>query len=51
MKELREKGKEYEEFVAGYFKIDGYEIELHGIKNGVKDKGIDIICKKIMNLF
>lgn len=40
------KGKEYEEFVAGYFKIDGYEIELHGIKNGVKDKGIDIICKK-----
>ncbi|WP_066350234.1 restriction endonuclease [Aliarcobacter skirrowii] len=46
MKELREKGKEYEEFVAGYFKIDGYEIELHGIKNGVKDKGIDIICKK-----
>lgn len=30
MKELREKGKEYEEFVAGYFKIDGYEIELHG---------------------
>ena len=40
------KGKEYEEFVAGYFKIDGYEINLHGIKKGKKDKGIDIICTK-----
>lgn len=40
------KGKEYEEFVAGYFKIDGYEVDLHGIKKGKKDKGIDIICTK-----
>ena len=40
------KGKEYEEFVAGYFKIDGYEVNPHGIKNGKKDKGIDIICCK-----
>jgi restriction system protein len=46
MKEKKEKGKEYEEFVAGYFKIDGYEINLHGIKKGKKDKGIDIICTK-----
>lgn len=40
------KGKEYEEFVAGYFKIDGYEVNSHGIKKGKKDKGIDIICTK-----
>ncbi|OCL90917.1 restriction endonuclease [Aliarcobacter thereius] len=46
MKELREKGKEYEKYVAGHFKIDGYEIFLNGIKNGVRDKGIDIICTK-----
>jgi Holliday junction resolvase len=46
MKEKKEKGKEYEEFVAGYFKIDGYEVNLHGIKKGKKDKGIDIICTK-----
>lgn len=46
MKELKEKGKEYEEFIAGYFKIDGYDVILHGIKKGKKDKGIDIICTK-----
>ncbi len=46
MKEKKEKGKEYEEFVAEHFKIDGYEVNLHGIKKGKKDKGIDIICTK-----
>ncbi|OCL91374.1 restriction endonuclease [Arcobacter porcinus] len=46
MKELREKGKEYEKYVASHFKIDGYEIFLNGIKNGVRDNGIDIICTK-----
>lgn len=46
MKDLKEKGKEYEEFIANYFKLDGYEINLNGIKKGKKDKGIDIICNK-----
>jgi Holliday junction resolvase len=46
MKELKQKGSEYEEFVAGYYKLDGYEVNLHGIKKGKKDKGIDIICTK-----
>lgn len=46
MKELKIKGKEYEEFVAGYYKLEGYEIYLNGIIKGKKDKGIDIICIK-----
>jgi restriction system protein len=46
MKEKKEKGKQYEQFVARYFKLDGYEVNLHGIKKGKKDKGIDIICSK-----
>ena len=46
MKDLKEKGKEYEEFVAGRYKLEGYDIYLHGIKKGLKDKGIDIICTK-----
>lgn len=46
MKGLKQKGKEYEEFVAGYYKLDGYEVNLHGINKGKKDKGIDIICYK-----
>lgn len=46
MKNLKEKGKEYEELVAGYYKLDGYDIYLNGIKKGKKDKGIDIVCKK-----
>jgi len=46
MKDIKEKGKEFEEFVAGHFKLDGYDIYLNGIKKGKKDKGIDIICTK-----
>lgn len=46
LENVSNKGKEFEEFVAGYYKLDGYKIELHGIKKGVKDKGIDIICEK-----
>lgn len=46
IRENRQKGREYEEFVGGYFKLDGYEVDLNGIKKGVKDKGIDIVCKK-----
>lgn len=46
LENVSNKGKEFEKFVAGYYKLDGYKIELHGIKKGVKDKGIDIICEK-----
>ncbi|MBL3520052.1 restriction endonuclease [Arcobacter lanthieri] len=46
LKKSESKGKEFEEFVAKYFEKHGYIIELNGIKKGVKDKGIDLICIK-----
>ena len=46
LKNSSNKGKEFEEFVAGHFKLDGYQISLNGIKQGKNDKGIDIICSK-----
>ena len=46
MKEQKEKGKKFEEFVANHFKLDGYKTILNGIKRGKKDKGIDIVCTK-----
>lgn len=42
----KEKGDDYEKKVAGYYKLDGYDIYLNGIKKGLEDGGIDIICKK-----
>lgn len=44
--ENKKRGEDYEEFVASHFKLDGYKIDLNGIKKGKKDKGIDIICQK-----
>lgn len=44
--EKKEKGDDYEAKVAGYYKLDGYDIYLNGIKNNRKDGGIDVICKK-----
>lgn len=45
-KELKEKGNEYEKFVSGYFRGQGYTIAEHGIDNGKRDHGIDIIAKR-----
>lgn len=42
----KEKGDEYEIFIAKHFREQGYTIAEHGIDNGVKDHGIDIIAKK-----
>jgi Holliday junction resolvase-like predicted endonuclease len=44
--EKKEKGDEYESKVAGYYKLDGYDIYLNGIRNNRKDGGIDVICRK-----
>jgi len=45
-KEMKEKGDKYEEYVANFFREQGYTIAEHGKDNGVKDNGIDIIAKK-----
>ena len=45
-KENIQKGIEYEKYVARYFRARGYKVKEHGIQNGRKDKGIDIIAKK-----
>lgn len=45
-KENKEKGDLYEKFISKHFKKQGYTIAEHGIDNGVKDNGIDIIAKK-----
>lgn len=45
-KDKKEKGDDYEKKVAGYYKLDGYDIYLNGIKKNRLDGGIDVICKK-----
>lgn len=43
---LKNKGDEYEKFVSDYFKTQGYTIAEHGLDNGKKDHGIDLIAKR-----
>ena len=45
-KRNKQKGDEYEFFVAHLYKDDGYKIYMNGYNNGVKDEGIDIIAHK-----
>jgi len=45
-KELKAKGDEYEKYVSGYFRGQGYTIAEHGLDNGKKDYGIDLIVKR-----
>lgn len=45
-KSLKEKGDNYERYVSKYFKDQGYTIAEHGLDNGKKDHGIDLIAKK-----
>jgi len=40
------KGMDYEFYVGDHFENQGYIVTYHGIKNGKKDKGIDLIAKK-----
>ena len=39
-------GRIYERYIGYIFESDGYEVEYHGIKRGVEDLGIDLICNK-----
>lgn len=45
-RENKKKGDDYERFVGEHFKKQGYTIAQHGLDNGKKDHGIDIIAKK-----
>lgn len=40
------KGAAYEVFVGSKYKAKGYEVIYHGIEQGVKDSGIDLIASK-----
>lgn len=39
-------GKMYERYIGYLWEIEGYDVEYRGIELGLKDGGIDLICKK-----
>ncbi len=41
-----EKGKNYEEYIANYFRENGYYVWEHGKEKGMKDSSIDLIIKR-----
>lgn len=45
-KRNKQKGDEYEFFVANLYKDDGYKIYMNGYNKGFKDESIDIIAHK-----
>ncbi|MBD3808771.1 MAG: restriction endonuclease [Epsilonproteobacteria bacterium] len=44
--EKEEKGKAYEEYIANFFREQGYYVWEHGKEKGRKDKSIDLLVKK-----
>lgn len=44
--EKKEKGAKYEEYIANYFRENGYYVWEHGKEKGVKDSGLDLFVKK-----
>lgn len=43
-------GLAYERFIGYLYEQGGYAVEYHGIKKGLKDLGIDLICEKDDNV-
>ena len=39
-------GRRYERYIGYLCEIDGYKVDYNGIKKGVKDGGVDLICSK-----
>ena len=39
-------GKMYERYIGYLYESDGYKVEYRGIEMGLKDGGIDLICRK-----
>lgn len=44
--ELKEKGNDFERHVSEYFRKQGYLVSEHGLDNGKKDHGIDVIARR-----
>ncbi|MDY4446467.1 MAG: hypothetical protein SPE61_09145, partial [Campylobacter sp.] len=43
-------GRRYERYIGYLYEIDGYKVDYNGIKKGVKDGGVDLICSKKKSL-
>ena len=43
---LEELGKHYERYVGSKYEEKGWAVNYHGISNGMKDRGIDLICQR-----
>jgi len=43
-KDIKDKGDNYEELVGKHYEERGYTVIYHGLKKGLKDEGIDLIC-------
>ena len=49
--EKKEKGDEYEKYIADFFRKQDYYVWEHGKEKGVKDSSIDLIIKKDKHIF
>jgi Holliday junction resolvase-like predicted endonuclease len=47
----KEKGNEYENYVANFFREQGYYVWEHGKEKGVQDSSIDLIVKRDENIY
>lgn len=50
-KEKKEKGDKYEEYIAKYFKEQGYYVWEHGKEKGLEDNNIDLFVKKDKSIY
>lgn len=39
-------GSDYERYIGYSYELDGWDVTYNGIQKGLKDQGIDLICKK-----
>jgi len=51
LKEKKDKGDKYEEYIANYFREQGYYVWEHGKEKGVEDSNIDLFVKKEKNIY
>ena len=49
--EKKEKGNKYEEYIANFFRENGYYVWEHGKEKGMKDSSIDLIIKREEHIY